>query len=76
MYQAFNDNVIAKLSTTESASPLGIITLADKVPKYEVVAVTDTTKELLGKVVLTERSIALDTTHFSISYKDIVAVAE
>lgn len=76
MYQAINEYIIAKESSKETAS--GIIITAKDITTFDVIGTTDETKQLLGKKVeVAHRQHATmlpDKEHFSINYKNIIAI--
>ena len=76
MYQAINEYIIAKESSKETAS--GFIITAKDVTTYDVVETNEETKQLQGKKVeVAHRQHATmlpDKEHFSINYKNIIAI--
>ena len=76
-YTAINDFVIAE-KVQDEKTVSGIIITSEAKPLYRVVETTDVTKDLNGKIVeLLQENHALPLSngnHFSINYKNIIAV--
>lgn len=76
MYKAINEYIIAKEMNKETVS--GIIITTKDLTTFDVIGTTPETKDLLGKKVeVAHRQHATmlpDKEHFSINYKNIIAI--